>query len=260
MFLHEQRVGARWVHGDAVDAVAHLGVGVGDVFGVEAAVDGLPRLAAVVAPESARGRDGDEDAVGVNRVENDGVEAEAAAASLPDAGCVVLAQAGQFLPRLPAVAGAEDGRVFDAGVDRVWVVERRLKVPDAFEVPRVRRVVVPLVCARPADVGELVADGRPRLAAVVRAMDDLAEPVTGLRGVDAIGVGRRPFQMINLQPPKVRSIDVPLLALLVRCQNKRAFPCADQNSYAAHVSLLSAGVLVPGARLVKSRPLYYGLI
>ena len=32
VLLHEQHVGARAVHGDAVDAVADLGVGVGDVL------------------------------------------------------------------------------------------------------------------------------------------------------------------------------------------------------------------------------------
>ena len=95
--------------------------------------------------------------------------------------------------------------------------------------------------ARLAGVGELVADRRPRLAAVVGTVDDLAEPIAGLRGVDALGLGRRPLQLLALLPPDVRPIDVPVLALVVRRQDKRALACANQNSYAAHESLLCWG-------------------
>ena len=48
-----------------MDAVADLGGGVGDVLGVQAAVDGLPGLAGVVGAEGAGGGDGDEDALGI---------------------------------------------------------------------------------------------------------------------------------------------------------------------------------------------------
>ena len=54
---------------------------------------------------------------------------------------------GSSVPGLPAVGGAEQRRVLDAGVDRVGIGQRRLEVPDALELPRVRRAVVPLMRA-----------------------------------------------------------------------------------------------------------------
>src|ERR1051325_5582918 len=48
VFLHEQDVGLFGVHGDAMDAVADFGVGVGDVLRDQTFVDRLPGFAAVV--------------------------------------------------------------------------------------------------------------------------------------------------------------------------------------------------------------------
>ena len=108
------------------------------------------------------------------------MQAHAARARLPDAARVVLAQPGQLLPRLPAVGRAEHGRVLDAGKHDIGVGQRRLKMPDALELPGVGRAVVPLVGAGLALIDELIADGCPGLAAVVGALHDLAEPVVGL--------------------------------------------------------------------------------
>src|SRR5206468_12417198 len=80
----------------------------------------------------------------------------AARAGLPEIAFRV-AQAGQFLPRLAAVGGFENRGVLGAGVDGVGIVERRFEVPDAFELPRMLRAVVPLVRADLAFVNELVA-------------------------------------------------------------------------------------------------------
>ena len=44
-----------------------------------------------------------------------------------------------------AIGRSEDGRIFDAGVDRIRIRQRRLQVPDALELPRMLRPVVPLV-------------------------------------------------------------------------------------------------------------------
>ena len=128
----------------------------------KSAVDRLPGFAGVVGAESAGGGDGDEDAVGVGWVEKDGVQAHAAGAGLPAGSGAVAAQAGEFVPGLAAVGGAEEGGVFDAGVDGVGVGQRGFEMPDAFEFPGVRRAVVPLVGAGDAVVDEFVADGLPR--------------------------------------------------------------------------------------------------
>ena len=91
------------------------------------------------------------------------MQAHAAGAGLPLRAGAVAAQAGELLPGLPAVGGAEQRGVFDSGVDRVRIGERRLEMPDALELPGMRRAVVPLVrgegfagCGRGV-VDELVA-------------------------------------------------------------------------------------------------------
>ena len=199
MLLHEQHVRPRRVHGDAVHAVADLGLRVRD----DSRSAGPWLIGCHVWPPSSRaegaGRgDGDEDALGIAGVEEDGVQAHAAGARLPAGPGAVAAQPGQLLPGLPAVGGAEQGGIFHAGINRVGIVRRRLKMPDAVELPRMRRAVVPLVRAGHALVHELVADRLPGLAAIVGALDDLPKPAAGLRGVEAVGFDGRAFQMVNL--------------------------------------------------------------
>ena len=154
------------------------------------------------------------------------------------------------------------------------IVERRLDVPHALELPRVLRAVVPLVRReRLAGFGRRVVDelvalalghavgrrrrlagGRarlmPRFAAVVGALNDLPEPAARLRRVDAVRINGRTLQMIDLPAAEVRAVDVPLLALAVGRENERAFPRADENSYAAHV-------LHRRRRLIASRHVGY---
>ena len=101
----------------------------------------------------------------------------------------VGAQPGQLAPGLPAVGGLEQPGVLHPGVDRVRVVERRLQMPHPGELPRVRRAVVPLMRARLTVVAEVVADRLPARAAVVRALDQLAEPAAALRRVQPVRVG-----------------------------------------------------------------------
>ena len=172
VLLHEEHVRPRRVHRDVVHAVADLGVRIGDAFRLQAAVDRPPRLAAVVGAERAGRRDRDEDPLRVRGIEDDRVQAHAAGARLPVRPGAVR-RAGRAAPAqfCAAVGGAEERRVLDAGVDGVRIGQRRLEVPDALELPRMRRAVVPLVRAGHAVVDELVADRLPRLAAVVRALD-----------------------------------------------------------------------------------------
>ena len=78
----------------------------------------------------------------------------------------------------------------------------------------------------------------PGLAAVVGALDDLAEPAAGLRGVDPVRIDGRTLEVIDLPAGEVRAADVPFFALAVRRQDERAFARADQYSYFAHSFLL----------------------
>ena len=206
---------------------------------MQAAVDRPPRLAGVVGPERARGRDGDEDPLGMARIQQDRVQAHPAGARLPGGARAVAAQPGKLLPRLPAVGRAEQGGVFHPGVDRVRIGQRRFEMPDALELPGVRRAVVPLVRAGDAVVHELVAHRLPRLAAVVGALDQLPEPAAGLRRIQPIRVGGRSLEVVDLPARKVGAADVPPFALAVRRQDERALACANQYPYPAHPSLLS---------------------
>ena len=115
-------------------------------------------------------------------------------------------------------------------------------MPDPLELPRMRRAVVPLVSAGDTVVQELVADGFPRLTAVVGALDELAEPSAGLRSVDTVGIHRRAFQVIELEAGKVRASDIPVFALTIRGQDECAFFRANQKADTAHEKLLFSGL------------------
>ena len=123
MLLHEEHAGTRLVQRDAVDAMADFGLRVGDVLRVQALVDRLPAGAAVVRAERARRGDGDVQPLGVLGIDQDRVEAHPTGARLPLGSGAVAAQPGQLLPRLAAVARAEQGRVFHASVHRVRIGE-----------------------------------------------------------------------------------------------------------------------------------------
>src|SRR5690349_16530378 len=102
MLLHEQDVGTRRMHRDAMDAVADFGVGVGDALRVQPAIGGTPGPAAVVAAEYARRRDGAVQPPAIARILDDGMQAQSAGPRLPRRTGVVAAQSGQFMPTLTA--------------------------------------------------------------------------------------------------------------------------------------------------------------
>jgi SAM-dependent methyltransferase len=71
-----------------------------------------------------------------------------------------------------------------------------------------------------------------------RALDDLPEPAPRLRGVDAVGVYRRAFHMVDFPAAKVRAADIPLLAFAIGRQHECAFARADEYTNTAHGFLL----------------------
>src|ERR1700686_2018721 len=140
-------------------------------------------------------------------------------------------------------------------------------MPDALELPGMLRAVIPLVSRqRSAGVGgrvihEFVADclrrarrerfaGRssglvPGFAAVVGALDDLSEPAAGLRRVNAIRIGRRPLEVVQLPSSKVRAAHLPVFAFAVCRKNECAFARAYQDPYLAHALPPSLRTTVP---------------
>ena len=199
---------------------------------------GFHVVAAVVGAKRARGRDRDEHPVRVARILHDRVEAQPAGARRPMRSRAVLPQAGHLVPARPAVGGAEQCRVLDAGVHDVGIGQRWLEMPDALELPWMRRPVVPLVRARHALVDELVSHRLPRLPPVVRALNHLPEPAGGLRDVDPVGIRRRSLQVIDLPPAEMRSRHIPVLSAAVGRENERSLLGTDEDSYAAHMKTI----------------------
>src|ERR1700738_3103160 len=116
----------------------------------------------------------------------------------------MTAQTRKFLPRLAAILRAEQSGIFHSSVDRVRIAKRRLKVPHPLELPRMLRPVIKLVrgqwlagfrrsvvhkfialsfrhSLRRSSLTRWRARLRPRLAAIIRALNDLPEPAAGLR-------------------------------------------------------------------------------
>src|SRR5262245_6418111 len=108
-------------------------------------------------------------------------------------------------------------------------------MPDAGKLPRMGRAVVPLVLRRPAFfVVELIPDRLPRGAAVIRSLDDLAEPAARLGCIEPVWIRRRSFQVIQLPAAEVRTAHSPALALAIGGENERALARANQYSDTTH--------------------------
>src|SRR6266498_396106 len=112
---------------------------------MEAAIDWFPSCTTVVTAKCTRCRDGNKDPFPILCVQNDRVQAHSPGARLPLSPSAVAAQSGKFSPRLTTVGRTEQCGIFNAGIDSVWIVEGRFKMPDAFELPWMRLAVVPLM-------------------------------------------------------------------------------------------------------------------
>src|SRR5687767_13661070 len=97
-----------------------------------------------------------------------------------------------------------------------------------------RRPVVPLMRSGNAFVGELIASRLPRLATVVRALNDLPEPAARLRRVKTVRVRRRSLDVVDLPSAEMRSAHIPAIARAVGRENETAFAGTHENSNAAH--------------------------
>src|SRR5581483_10866393 len=75
----------------------------------------------------------------------------------------------------------------------------------------------------------------PSFATVLGPLDELPEPAAALRGVNAVRVGGRTFEMIHFPAGKMRAGHLPVLTLAIRGENERALLCANEDSYFAHV-------------------------
>src|SRR5215213_7658557 len=101
------------MHGDVMNAMAHLSGRVRNVLRVQPLIDWFPRRAAVVTAKRTRRRDGNKDSLLIPRVQQNTVQAHAAGARLPLRSRAVAAQTRKFLPGLTAVVRAKQGGIFN---------------------------------------------------------------------------------------------------------------------------------------------------
>src|SRR5260370_28127347 len=110
-------------------------------------------------------------------------------------------------------------------------------MPDALELPWMRRPIIPLVSAGDSVVNKLVAHRFPGLATVVGALDHLTEPAAALGCIQPIRIDRRSLKMKELPARKVRSGDIPVLAFAIGGGGESTPPPAHQQFLAAPYSL-----------------------
>src|SRR6185503_3973340 len=79
---------------------------------------------------------------------------------------------------------------------------------------------------------------KPRLAAVVGALNDLSEPAAALRGVEAIRIRGGALEVVKLPAGEVRPAHVPFFTFSIGSQNKSALTGANEYAYIAHFRIL----------------------
>src|SRR5262250_1601050 len=114
------------------------------------------------------------------------------------------AQSWKFLPILAAVDGSKQSGILRSGEDRFRIFEGGFEMPNTLEFPGMRGAIIPFVSACGAFIGELIADWLPGFSAIVRPLNHLTEPTTGLGSKDPIRFRRRTFNVINLPAGKMR--------------------------------------------------------
>src|SRR6185312_8676247 len=178
-----------------------------------------PRLAAVAGAVHTAGGDGDVHSLLVARIGDDGVEREAAVAGQPARAVRMIEERAVQGPCFAGVAAFEEGRGFDAAVERVGlVVAAGCNLPDVLQ--------------RRAGVGGKAYGRfgrvRPALAEVVAGTQGGApEALRG--GPDALApaalVIRESKDVIAME---VGAAEFPAAAFLTRAQDEEAFHGSDE--------------------------------
>jgi hypothetical protein len=150
-------------------------------------------------------------------------------------------------------------------------------MPDAFELPGMLRAIVPLMRReRPAGRGRCVinefvafcerhslrACGRfagfqprlvPRFAAIIGSLNYLAEEAAALGYIDAVRVGRRAVQVIDLPTTKVRALNIPLVAFAIRSEDERTFSRTYKKSNATQLIHIRVSIKYLVARKLSNK-------
>src|SRR4051794_39470518 len=102
------------MHRKPVNAMPDFRIRVGNVLRLQALIDRLPGLAAVIRSKRTRGRDRDVDALRVRWIDHDRVQTHAARARRPVRTRSMLAQSGHLAPALAAIGGTEERGILNA--------------------------------------------------------------------------------------------------------------------------------------------------
>src|SRR5262249_32963421 len=206
---------------------------------MQSPIDWFPGCTTVVSAKCTCSGDGNKDPVTILRIQNDRVQTHTAGSWLPLGSGTVAAQSGKFIPSLATIGGAKQCGILNARIDGVWVVERRLNMPNSFELPWFwcavvelvgrkwfagfrRRIVdklVTLALAHPLGrrgrlAGRRTAFG-PGSAAMLSPLNNLAAPAAGLRRKKAVRICRGTLNVVDLPARKMRSTHVPVFTLSI---------------------------------------------
>src|SRR4030095_14530676 len=91
------------MHGDAMNTMADLCSGIGNISRMQSVIDRFPRFSAVIGAERACGRDRHVYSLSILRIEENCMQTHSASARLPLRAGIVFSETGQFLPRFAAV-------------------------------------------------------------------------------------------------------------------------------------------------------------
>src|SRR5437899_179317 len=131
MILLEDRAVSGGIPGQLVDALSPLRILVRHEPGPDPLVLHGPRATAVARLERPDRADPDDKMLRISRIHEDRMQAQAAIARLPFFPGRMIVESLEVLPRSSAVVAAEQGRGFDARVDRFrFVGGARLDMPD----------------------------------------------------------------------------------------------------------------------------------
>src|SRR6185295_12743531 len=98
---------------DVMNAVAHLGVRIGNVLRVQSLIDRFPRRTTVISAKRTCGRDRDEDPVRIVLIEDHSVQTHTTRSWLPLRSGAVATESRKLLPCLTAVGRTKQGGVFN---------------------------------------------------------------------------------------------------------------------------------------------------
>src|SRR5262249_51268150 len=176
VILQEKAFGMRRMHRNFVNALAELGIFVGQKHSADAAILCGPGLAAVAGAINATRGNCDVHAPVVGRIEHDRMQSEAAIAGHPSWTMRMIEKATDEEPSFARVAGFEERGRFDAAVENIRLLgAARSDLPDIFQRDAgVRREANGRFLRIGPALSEIVAEAEKRAPIILGGSPDAA--------------------------------------------------------------------------------------